>query len=184
MTHEPMSDDGHSVDQSVHPRAYTADLPVTGAWRSGDPVGDRLFATVGGGRPFVLEGGGVLTEVAMAFETWGELSAAADNAILICHALTGDSHAHGQAGVAHATPGWWNGVIGPGCGIDTDQYFVVCVNSLGGCQGSTGAVQRRPSKRHGTVDQRECSGSTEDVVSSGARRSPGPDRSCTAPTSA
>ena len=140
MTHEPMSDDGHSV----HPRAYTADLPVTGAWRSGDPVGDRLFATVGGGRPFVLEGGGVLTEVAMAFETWGELSAAADNAILICHALTGDSHAHGQAGVAHATPGWWNGVIGPGCGIDTDQYFVVCVNSLGGCQGSTGPSSLDP----------------------------------------
>lgn len=144
MTHEPTSDDGHSVDQSVHPRAYTADLPVTGAWRSGDPVGDRLFATVGGGRPFVLEGGGVLTEVAMAFETWGELSAAADNAILICHALTGDSHAHGQAGVAHATPGWWNGVIGPGCGIDTDQYFVVCVNSLGGCQGSTGPSSLDP----------------------------------------
>ena len=144
MTHEPTSDDGHSVDQSVHPRAYTADLPVTGAWRSGDPVGDRLFAPVGDGRPFVLEGGGVLTEVTMAFETWGELSAAADNAILICHALTGDSHAHGQAGVAHATPGWWNGVIGPGCGIDTDQYFVVCVNSLGGCQGSTGPSSLDP----------------------------------------
>ena len=144
MTHEPTSEDGHSVDLPVHPRAYTADLPVTGAWRSGDPVGDRLFATVGGGRPFVLEGGGVLTEVTMAFETWGELSAAADNAILVCHALTGDSHAHGQAGVAHATPGWWNRVIGPGCGIDTDRYFVVCVNSLGGCQGSTGPSSLDP----------------------------------------
>ena len=76
--------------------------------------------------------------MSMAFETWGELSPAADNAILICHALTGDSHAHGEAVDAHATPGWWNGVIGPGCGIDTDRYFVVCVNSLGGCQGSTG----------------------------------------------
>ena len=144
MTHEPTSDDGHSVDLPVHPRAYTADLPVTGAWRPGDPVGDRLFAPVGGGRPFVLEGGGVLTEVAMAFETWGELSAAADNAILVCHALTGDSHAHGQAGVAHATPGWWNRVIGPECGIDTDRYFVVCVNSLGGCQGSTGPSSLDP----------------------------------------
>ena len=144
MTHEPTSEDGHSVDLPVHPRAYTADLPVTGAWRSGDPVGDRLFAPVGGGRPFVLEGGGVLTEVTMAFETWGELSAAADNAILVCHALTGDSHAHGQAGVAHATPGWWNRVIGPGCGIDTDRYFVVCVNSLGGCQGSTGPSSLDP----------------------------------------
>ena len=138
MTHEPTSDDGHPVDQPVHPRAYAANLPVTGAWRPGDPVGDRRFAPVGGGRPFVLEGGGVLSDVSMAFETWGELSPAADNAILICHALTGDSHAHGEAGDAHATPGWWNGVIGPGCGIDTDRYFVVCVNSLGGCQGSTG----------------------------------------------
>ena len=138
MTHEQTSDDGHSVDQPVHPRAYAADLPVTGAWLTGDPVGDRRFAPVGGGRPFVLEGGGVLSDVSMAFETWGELSPAADNAILSCHALTGDSHAHGEAGDAHATPGWWNGVIGPGCGIDTDRYFVVCVNSLGGCQGSTG----------------------------------------------
>ena len=144
MTHEPTSDDGHSVDQPVHPRAYAVDLPVTGAWRPGDPVGDRRFAPVGGGRPFVLEGGGVLTEVSMAFETWGELSPAADNAILICHALTGDSHAHGQAGAAHATPGWWNRVIGPGCGIDTDRYFVVCVNSLGGCQGSTGPSSLDP----------------------------------------
>jgi len=138
MTHEQTSDDGHPVDQPVHPRAYAAELPVTGAWRPGDPVGDRRFAPVGGGRPFVLEGGGVLSDVSMAFETWGELSPAADNAILICHALTGDSHAHGEAGDAHATPGWWNGVIGPGRGIDTDRYFVVCVNSLGGCQGSTG----------------------------------------------
>ena len=138
MTHEQTSDDGHPVDQPVHPRAYAANLPVTGAWLPGDPVGDRRFAPVGGGRPFVLEGGGVLSDVSMAFETWGELSPAADNAILICHALTGDSHAHGEAGDAHATPGWWNGVIGPGCGIDTDRYFVVCVNSLGGCQGSTG----------------------------------------------
>ena len=138
MTHEQTSDDGHPVDQPVHPRAYAADLPVTGAWRPGDPVGDRRFAPVGGGRPFVLEGGGVLSDVSMAFETWGELSPAADNAILICHALTGDSHAHGEAVDAHATPGWWNGVIGPGRGIDTDRYFVVCVNSLGGCQGSTG----------------------------------------------
>ncbi len=144
MTHEQTSDDGHPVDQPVHPRAYAADLPVTGAWRPGDPVGDRRFAPVGGGRPFVLEGGGVLSDVSMAFETWGELSPAADNAILICHALTGDSHAHGEAGDAHATPGWWNGVIGPGCGIDTDRYFVVCVNSLGGCQGSTGPSSVNP----------------------------------------
>jgi homoserine O-acetyltransferase len=81
----------------------------------------------------------------MAFETWGELSPAVDNAILVCHALTGDSHAYGEAGDGHATEGWWNGIIGPGCGIDTDRHFVVCVNSLGGCQGSTGPSSINPA---------------------------------------
>tara|TARA_B100000959_G_scaffold285321_1_gene359723 strand:- start:3140 stop:4396 length:1257 start_codon:yes stop_codon:yes gene_type:complete len=128
----------------LHPRGYSADLPVTGAWQLGDPVGDRRFHSVGHGRPFALEGGGILPEVTMAYETWGELSSAADNAVLVCHALTGDSHAHGSVDEAHSTPGWWNGVIGPGCGLDTDRYFVVCVNVLGGCQGSTGPATVDP----------------------------------------
>ena len=145
MTHERVSGDGTSVDQPRHPRAYTSDLPVTGAWLPGDPVGNRQFTPVGSGRPFVLEGGGVLSDVTMAFETWGELSPAVDNAILVCHALTGDSHAYGEVGDGHATDGWWNGIIGPGCGIDTDRHFVVCVNSLGGCQGSTGPSSINPA---------------------------------------
>ena len=145
MTHERVSGDGPSVDQPRHPRAYTSDLPVTGAWLPGDPVGNRQFTPVGSGRPFVLEGGGVLSDVTMAFETWGELSPAVDNAILVCHALTGDSHAYGEVGDGHATEGWWNGIIGPGCGIDTDRHFVVCVNSLGGCQGSTGPSSINPA---------------------------------------
>jgi homoserine O-acetyltransferase len=107
-------------------------------------VGDRLFHSVGNGRPFALEGGGILPEITMAYETWGELSPAADNAVLVCHALTGDSHAHGGVGEAHSVPGWWNGVVGPGCGLDTDRYFVVCVNVLGGCQGSTGPATVDP----------------------------------------
>ena len=74
----------------------------------------------------------------MAYETWGALDAAKDNAVLVLHALTGDSHAAGEAGPGHPTPGWWDGLIGPGCPLDTDRYFVVCPNVLGGCQGTTG----------------------------------------------
>lgn len=132
------------LDAYVHPRGYTPDLPVTGAWQPGDPEGDRRFHRVGAGRPFALEGGGVLPEVTMAYETWGDLSPDADNAILLCHALTGDAHAHGEVGDGHPTPGWWNGVVGPGCAVDTDRYFVVCVNVLGGCQGSTGPASTDP----------------------------------------
>ncbi len=153
MTHEPTRTDGPTVDPSVdpsvvlpaHPRAYTAGLPVTGAWRPGDPVGGRSFTTVGGGRALALEGGESLSDIEVAYETWGELSPTGDNAILICHALTGDSHAHGSSGDGHATEGWWNGVIGPGGGINTDRHFVVCVNSLGGCQGTTGPSSVDPA---------------------------------------
>jgi homoserine O-acetyltransferase len=115
-----------------------AALPVTGAWRPGDLPGRRQFAHLGEDRPFVLEGGGMLEHAQLAYETWGELSPAADNAVLVCHALTGDSHASGELGNGHPTPGWWEPVIGPGRAIDTDRWFVVCVNVPGGCQGSTG----------------------------------------------
>jgi homoserine O-acetyltransferase len=96
------------------------------------------------GRGFALEGGGWLPEVTVAFETWGTLNEAHSNAILIEHALTGDSHATGPAGPGHPTPGWWDGLIGPGASIDTDEYFVVCPNVLGGCQGTTGPSSVRP----------------------------------------
>ena len=98
-------------------------------------------------RPFVLEGGGQLHDVTIAFETWGTLSPTADNAILVCHALTGDAHAAGPAGDGHPTPGWWDGLIGPGKPIDTDRWFVVCANVLGGCQGSSGPASPLPDRR-------------------------------------
>jgi homoserine O-acetyltransferase len=104
---------------------------------------------LGTDRPFVLEGGGTLEDVAIAFETWGELNGDASNAVLVCHALTGDSHAHGELEPGHPTPGWWNDVIGPGKAIDTDRFFVVCANVPGGCQGSTGPASLRP----GTTDR-------------------------------
>lgn len=80
---------------------------------------------------FDLELGGRLPDVTLAYRTWGSLNAAGDNAVIILHALTGDSLASGPGG-------WWEPVIGPGRPICTDQYFVVCANVLGGCSGSTG----------------------------------------------
>jgi homoserine O-acetyltransferase/O-succinyltransferase len=117
---------------------------ATSAWRPGDPVGHRRFVTVVDGRPFHLETGGVLRHVEVAYETWGELSPAADNAVLVCHALTGDSHAAGRAGDGHPVPGWWDDLIGPGRALDTDRWFVVCPNVLGGCQGTTGPSSLDP----------------------------------------
>lgn len=126
------------------PRNWPNDLPVTGAWLEGDPVGDRKFHSLTENRGFALEGGGVLNHAVVAYETWGELNEHADNAILLCHALTGDSHAVGPASAAHPTPGWWNGFVGPGKYIDTDRWFVVCANVLGGCQGTTGPSSINP----------------------------------------
>jgi homoserine O-acetyltransferase len=117
---------------------------TTAAWREGDDPGDRQFVQLGA---VELERGGVLPDVTIAYETWGELSAAADNAILIEHALTGDSHVVGPAGPGHPTPGWWDGLVGPGLPIDTDRWFVVAANVLGGCQGSTGPASPAPDGR-------------------------------------
>lgn len=109
--------------------------PVTGAWLPGDHPGHRRFVAVG---DVELEIGGVLPDVQVAYETWGTLSPQADNAVLILHALTGDSHVVGHAGDGHATGGWWEGLVGPGRPLDTDRWFVVAANVLGGCQGTTG----------------------------------------------
>jgi homoserine O-acetyltransferase/O-succinyltransferase len=120
-------------------------LPATGAWRPGDAVGDRRFLEIAVDRPFVLEGGGQLRGITLAYETWGELADDHDNAILVCHALTGDSHATGPAGDGHPAPVWWDGLVGPGAAFDTDRYFVVCANVLGGCQGTTGPSSIDPA---------------------------------------
>jgi homoserine O-acetyltransferase len=141
------------VTPAPTPRGPRTPIPASGAWRPGDPVGSRRFHTVGHGRSFQLEGGGALPEVQIAYETWGQLDATADNAVLVCHALTGDSHAAGRSGPGHATPGWWDALIGPGRCLDTDRYFVVCANVLGGCQGSTGpaSVDPRTDRPYGAA---------------------------------
>ena len=127
-------------------------LPVSGAWRVGDPVGRRQFLSIATDRPFALDGGGTLRDVSLAYETWGTLDADAGNAVLVCHALTGDSHAFGPSGPGHPTPGWWDGLIGPGRPLDIDRYFVVCVNVLGGCQGTTGpaSIDRSTGRPYGS----------------------------------
>jgi homoserine O-acetyltransferase len=121
-----------------------APLPVTGAWRPGDHPGARRFFTFPAHRPFALDGGTTLEDVTLAYESWGTLDADASNAILLCHAWTGDSHAAGPAGRGHPTEGWWDEMVGPGRAIDTDRWFVVCANVLGGCQGSTGPASPHP----------------------------------------
>lgn len=109
--------------------------PATGAWLAGDAAGDRKFSS-----PFdlELESGQELSGARLAFESWGELNADKSNAILVLHALTGDSHLIGDAGNGHPTAGWWNGIVGDGEAIDTSKFFVLTPNVLGGCQGSTG----------------------------------------------
>jgi len=123
----------------VRPRGTTQDLPpATGGWREGDPVGSRQFADVG---ELTLEDGTSLP-VRVAYETWGEYDGS--NAILVLHALTGDSHVHGPAGPGHPTAGWWDSIVGPGLPIDTDRFHVVAANILGGCQGTTGPLSPAP----------------------------------------
>jgi len=94
--------------------------------------------------PLHLAGGGRLDEVQVAYETYGALNAARDNAVFICHALTGDAHATGwHDGDKH--PGWWHTMIGPGKAVDTNRWFVICPNLLGGCQGTTGPSSTNPA---------------------------------------
>ncbi|MEU1271755.1 homoserine O-acetyltransferase [Streptomyces sp. NPDC005799] len=119
--------------------------PATGAWREEDPPGRRRWYTAE--KPLPLEAGGELPGVRLAFETWGHLAPDRSNAVLVLHALTGDSHAAGPAGPGHPTPGWWDGLVGPGLALDTDRWFVVAPNVLGGCQGSTGPSSARHEGR-------------------------------------
>ena len=100
--------------------------------------------------PLRLVGGATLGPVEVAYETYGTLSAAKDNAVFICHALTGDAHAAGFHEGAKR-PGWWDNLIGPGKPLDTDRFFVISANLLGGCQGTTGpaSINEATGRAHG-----------------------------------
>ena len=100
----------------------------------------RQFVSIG---ELKLEAGGVIPDATVCYETWGELNPDHNNAILVLHGFTAESHAAGSAGPGHPEDGWWNGIIGPRLALDTDRFFVVCPNVLGGCQGSTGPGQFR-----------------------------------------
>jgi len=116
-------------------------IPASAAWRPGHPVARRQFVSIG---DVPLEGGGVVPQVTLAYETWGQLNAARDNAVYVAHALTGDAHAAGGVEPGQPTPGWWNSLIGPGLPLDPARHFIVCANVLGGCQGSTGPASAHP----------------------------------------
>lgn len=119
--------------------------PAAGGWRDGDPVGERRWAKWD--EPLELESGASLPGVRLAYQTWGRLDEHGTNAVLVLHALTGDSHVIGETGPGHPSPGWWEGLVGPGLALDTDRFFVVAPNVLGGCQGSTGPSSTAPDGR-------------------------------------
>ena len=130
-TNLPDSDEGRSEARRRNPR---------------DEVDDpsSLVARFGADRPLELDSGASLGDWQIAYQTYGELDRNRANAILICHALTGDQHAANVHPVT-GKPGWWNLMIGPGKPIDTDRYFVICANVVGGCMGSTGPASINPA---------------------------------------
>ncbi len=111
---------------------------VTGSWIEGDHPGARTFINIGS---LLLENGEILPDITIAYQTWGELNTDKSNAILINHAMTGWSD----------VTAWWPQMVGPGLPFDTDKYFIICPNVIGGCQGSTGPSSIAPDrKRYGS----------------------------------
>jgi len=95
--------------------------------------------------PFTFESGGTIPGFTLRYETYGRLNAARDNVVFIAHALSGDHHAAGIHALTDRKPGWWNNLIGPGKAVDTNRYFAICSNCLGGCVGSTGPSSLHPA---------------------------------------
>ena len=96
-------------------------------------------------RPFTFKNGQTIPGFTLRYETYGTLNVSRDNAVLICHALSGDHHCAGWHAPTDRKPGWWNNLIGPGKAVDTRRFFVICPNVLGGCQGSTGPSSLDPA---------------------------------------
>ena len=112
-----------------------------------DPIGEASephSAVAHFAEGLALDAGGTLAPLQIAYQTYGTLDAAKSNAVLVCHALTGDQHAANDNPVT-GKPGWWSRAIGPGRTIDTDRYFVICANVLGSCMGTTGPASRNPA---------------------------------------
>ena len=110
-----------------------------------DSVGLVSPQTLTFAEPLALACGRSLADYQLVYETYGQLNASASNAVLICHALSGHHHAAGYHSVDERKPGWWDSCIGPGKPIDTNKFFVVSLNNLGGCNGSTGPSSINPA---------------------------------------
>ncbi len=110
-----------------------------------DSVGLVTPATIDFQGPLQLECGSTLTNYTIAYETYGELNSARSNAVLVCHALSSHHHAAGYHSMDDRKPGWWDTCIGPGKAIDTNRFYVVCSNNIGGCHGSTGPASINPA---------------------------------------
>lgn len=121
------------------------DVPPRQIPRGPEPEYERIvsgYETFHYPSEFIYEWGGVLSEFTLAYESWGELSPAKDNVILLHTGLSASSHAHSQSRNPH--PGWYEAFIGPGKALDTDRFHVICTNLLGGCYGSTGPSTDNP----------------------------------------
>jgi homoserine O-acetyltransferase/O-succinyltransferase len=139
-------DEGGSTVTPAMSATRARPAATSGLWWPGDDPGQRKFVTLFAETPLRLEGSGSIGPVTVAYETWGRPSPTGDNAVLVEHALTGDSHAAGPVGAGHLAPGWWDPLIGPGAAIDTDRWWVICPNTLGGCQGTTGPASPSPDR--------------------------------------
>ena len=124
-------DDVQVTEDSALGGARSVGLVETKTWTFTDP-------------PLELDCGRTLSPVTIAYETYGALNEARDNAVLIFHALSGDAHVAGYHTATDRKPGWWDIMVGPGKAFDTDQYCVICANVIGGCKGSTGPASINP----------------------------------------
>ncbi|GBE15604.1 MAG TPA: homoserine O-acetyltransferase [Proteobacteria bacterium] len=138
------------LSQKVHQEAPAgrAGAGPSGSVRPAESVGvvkQRSVSFDGPDHVLRLESGGALSPITVAYETYGTLSPKRDNAVLVCHALSGDAHAAGYHGTDEGEkPGWWDILIGPGKPLDTDRYFVISSNFLGSCYGTTGPTSMNP----------------------------------------
>jgi len=114
-----------------------------GSAREADNPRDSELVRFGPDRPLRLDAGVELSPFQIAYKTYGTLNAAGSNAVLVCHALTGDQHVASRHPVT-GKPGWWEIMVGPGRPVDTERYFVICPNVIGGCMGSTGPSSLNP----------------------------------------
>jgi homoserine O-acetyltransferase len=139
------------MELAAHPIARSSDHPIMDDPGSVGIVKTQYFDFAGPSQELPLECGSSFGPITLAYETYGELSPAKDNAILILHALSGDAHAAGFNDPHERHPGWWDIMIGPGKAFDTQKYFVICSNVIGGCKGSTGpsSIDPKTGKPYG-----------------------------------